>query len=125
MTKKSKFFAELKKENNIKKFNVKEIKLNRIQDIKDLLRFESEMSDAKGILDDIEALSDNFYGAYKNLEEMIATAEEELMELAMELEAIGVDRPSELEELRDTIDRQYDELFALEDRARFYNIVLN
>ena len=125
MTKKSKFFAELKKENNIKKFNVKEIKLNRIQDIKDLLRFESEMSDAKGILDDIEALSDNFYGAYKNLEEMIATAEEELMELAMELEAIGVDRPSELEELRDTIDRQYDELFELEDRARFYNIVLN
>jgi len=125
MTKKSKFFAELKKENNIKKFNVKEIKLNRIQDIKDLLRFESEMSDAKGLLDDIEALSDNFYGAYKNLEEMIATAEEELMELAMELEAIGVDRPSELEELRDTIDRQYDELFALEDRARFYNIVLN
>tara|TARA_B100000459_G_C8510287_1_gene171487 strand:+ start:16 stop:393 length:378 start_codon:yes stop_codon:yes gene_type:complete len=125
MTKKSKFFAELKKENNIKKFNVKEIKLNRIQDIKDLLRFESEMSDAKGLLDDIEALSDNFYGAYKNLEEMIATAEEELMELAMELEAIGVDRPSELEELRDTIDRQYDELFELEDRARFYNIVLN
>jgi SepF-like predicted cell division protein (DUF552 family) len=122
MTKKSKFFAELKKENNIKKFNVKEIKLNRIEDIRRFLDFESQISEANGIIDDVERLQDNFIALQSTIEDNLRYAEQELEDTRNELANLGVSDTPELRELQDTIDRLYDEFFELEDRAKFYNL---
>jgi vacuolar-type H+-ATPase subunit I/STV1 len=124
MTKKNKFFAELKKENNIKKFNVKEVKLNRIQDIRDILSFESSFNDALGYLDDIEAAADNFYNAYKTIDTQLTDAELELAKTINELADLGVQETPEIIELQQRIDDRFQDLFELEDRGRFFNITL-